>query len=112
MGQLFSSAPADPEMASKVAATVAKLISDNAVMVFSKSYCPYCTKAKDALKAVGAAFHAIELDQMNEGAEIQAHLAELTGQRTVPNIFIKGKHIGGCSDLLELKSSGKLQSML
>jgi glutaredoxin len=54
----------------------------------------YCVKAKKALQAVGAKFEAIELDKLSEGSEIQSALAELTGQRTVPNVFINGTSIG------------------
>lgn len=46
------------------------------------------------------------------GADIQNYLGEKTQQRTVPNIFIKGQHIGGNSDLSSLKSSGKLKSLI
>ncbi|KAH0548266.1 hypothetical protein GP486_008031 [Trichoglossum hirsutum] len=71
--------------------------------VFSKSTCPYCRAAKSLLREKGASFHVVELDQVanviDDGPEIQAALAELTGQRTVPNIFINKKHIGGNSDL-------------
>jgi glutaredoxin 3 len=60
-------------------------------MVFSKSYCPYCDSAKSALKKMGVDFKPIELDQIDEGSEMQAYLAQITGQRTVPNIFIRGE---------------------
>jgi glutaredoxin 3 len=46
------------------------------------------------------------------GAAIQQYLAEKTGQRTVPNIFINQKHIGGCDDLLAAKANGSLQKLL
>jgi len=57
-------------------------------------------------------FFAIELDQVDDGAAIQEYLTQKTGQRTVPNIFINQQHIGGCDDLLQAKSSGKLQKLL
>ncbi|KAJ9485781.1 hypothetical protein VN97_g7556 [Penicillium thymicola] len=75
------------------------LINDNAVVVFSKSYCPYCDSSKKLLDGLNANYTALELDQDEEGAAIQSALAELSGQRTVPNIFINKKHIGGNSDL-------------
>ncbi|KAJ5944718.1 hypothetical protein N7516_004886 [Penicillium verrucosum] len=75
------------------------LINDNAVVVFSKSYCPYCDSSKKLLDGLNAKYTALELDQDEEGAAIQSALAELSGQRTVPNIFINKKHIGGNSDL-------------
>ncbi|CAI7580027.1 unnamed protein product [Penicillium palitans] len=75
------------------------LINDNAVVVFSKSYCPYCDSSKKLLDGLNAKYTALELDQDEEGAAIQSALAEISGQRTVPNIFINKKHIGGNSDL-------------
>ncbi|KAE8209091.1 hypothetical protein CF319_g5603 [Tilletia indica] len=91
------------------------LISGKTVAVFSKSYCPYCTKAKKALAKLDlgdSEIGIIELDQDSDGADIQAYLADKTGQRTVPNIFIKGKHIGGSSDLAELESKGELKKLV
>ena len=87
-------------------------ISSNKVVLFSKSYCPYCIKAKDILKSKGAVFELFELDQINNGSEIQSYLAEKTGQRTVPNIFIQTKHVGGCSDLQAAQSNGSLDKLL
>ena len=49
---------------------------------------------------------------MKEGAEIQANLLEKTGQRTVPNIFVKGKHLGGCDNTLAAIKDGSFQKML
>ncbi|CAN0904253.1 unnamed protein product [Linum grandiflorum] len=75
------------------------LVSSNAVVVFSKSYCPYCTTVKKLFDQLGAAYKAVELDKESDGAEIQAALGQWTGQKTVPNVFIAAKHIGGCDDL-------------
>jgi len=81
-----------------------KIIDDNAVAIFSKSYCPYCTATKRLLTELGATFHAIELDQEADGGAIQSALANMTSQSTVPNIFIGQKHIGGNSDLQAKKA--------
>ncbi|KAJ5385144.1 Glutaredoxin [Penicillium fimorum] len=75
------------------------LINDNAVVVFSKSYCPYCDSSKKLLDSLDAKYTTLELDLEEEGAAIQSALAEISSQRTVPNIFINKKHIGGNSDL-------------
>jgi len=81
-----------------------KIIDENAVAVFSKSYCPYCKATKSLLSELGAKSYIIELDQVEDGAAIQDALQEITNQRSVPNIFIKQKHIGGNSDLQAKKS--------
>mmetsp|Transcript_3996 Transcript_3996/g.5262 ORF Transcript_3996/g.5262 Transcript_3996/m.5262 type:complete len:100 (+) Transcript_3996:118-417(+) len=81
-------------------------------VVFSKSYCPYCVNAKNALQQAGAVMEVYELDQMSNGSEIQNALAEMTGRRTVPNVFINGNTIGGGDDTVALQSSGQLRGLL
>lgn len=80
-------------------------------VVFSKSYCPYCQNTKRILDGYGAKYLAYELNQENDGSEIQDALLEISGQRTVPNIFISKKHIGGNSDL-EKRQSNDLEQLL
>lgn len=80
-----------------------QLIDENAIMVFSKSYCLYCNNTKRILDGYGAKYHHYELNQETDGPAIQSALFELTGQRTVPNIFINRQHIGGNSDLEKFK---------
>ena len=88
-------------------------IDKNKVVIFSKSYCPHCTKTKDLfknLKVDGTVIY--ELDDMKNGADIQAALLDMTGQRTVPNVFIKGKHVGGNDNVQAANKSGKLKELL
>ncbi|KAK3183600.1 hypothetical protein Dsin_030886 [Dipteronia sinensis] len=73
-----------------------ELVSSNPVVVFSKTYCPYCVSVKQLLQQLGATFKVYELDTESDGSQIQAALGEWTGLKTVPNVFIGGKHIGGC----------------
>jgi len=87
-----------------------EIIDSNAVAIFSKSYCPYCKATKALLSQLGAKYYAIELDQVDDGAAIQDALEDMTRQRSVPNIFIGKKHIGGNSDLQAQKS--QLPSLL
>mmetsp|Transcript_21712 Transcript_21712/g.29839 ORF Transcript_21712/g.29839 Transcript_21712/m.29839 type:complete len:129 (-) Transcript_21712:41-427(-) len=88
------------------------VISETPVLVFSKSYCPFCTKTKNAFEKAGIPYTLVELDHVKRGPEIQAALTKLTGQRTVPNVFIGKQHIGGASDTLEGLASGKLGPLL
>lgn len=88
-------------------------IKNDHIFIASKTYCPYCHRAKDIiLKKHGAKATVVELDDVTDGSSIQDYLHEVTGQRTVPNIFIDGKHIGGCSDIEALESKGELNSLL
>ena len=79
------------------------------VQVYTWSNCPYCVRAKDLLSRKGVAFEEINLDGKDkELADLKAR----TGFRTVPQIFINGKMIGGFQDLAQLDSKGELDPML
>ena len=70
------------------------------VVVWSKSYCPFCTKAKKALECflTKAQYTVVELDERSDGDAIQDALLQLTGGRSVPRVFVGGKFIGGGDD--------------
>ncbi|EFN57573.1 hypothetical protein CHLNCDRAFT_143229 [Chlorella variabilis] len=89
-------------------------INGNKVVVFSKTYCPYCTKAKRALQQFldASKMTVIELDARSDGSAVQDYLAQLTGGRSVPRVFIEGQFIGGGDDTEALARSGKLEVML
>ncbi|CAI9720014.1 thioredoxin reductase 1, cytoplasmic [Octopus vulgaris] len=87
-------------------------IDKNKVMIFSKSTCPFCTKAQQIFDSLGVEYKKIELDQIANGDNIHSTLKEMSGQRTVPNIFINKKHIGGYDDTAALHKSGKLLEMI
>lgn len=88
---------------------VEDLIKSKPIFVASKTYCPYCTQAKNTISQITTDIYILELDNEEDGAEIQEALFEITGQRTVPNVFIGGKHIGGNSDVQALKSKDALE---
>ncbi|XP_059153784.1 thioredoxin reductase 1, cytoplasmic-like isoform X2 [Physella acuta] len=71
-----------------------------------------CQKAKDLFKSLSAKYESVELDLIEKGTLYQSTLRELTGQSTVPNIFIHGKHLGGCDDLLRAHSENTLGDMI
>ncbi|KAG8128101.1 putative Thioredoxin reductase 3-like protein [Naja naja] len=91
---------------------VRSLISTHWVMIFSKSYCPFCRKVKDLFHTLGVEYSALELDKIDDGPSIQEVLLELTSQRTVPNVFINGNHIGGCDQTFQVYHNGTLQKLL
>lgn len=90
----------------------AEQVASNDVVVFSKSFCPFCKKTKKTLDKMEITYTALELNEMDDGADIQDALLEMTGQRTVPNVFIKGKHLGGNDDTQKAAKSGELKAML
>ena len=87
-------------------------VASNKVMVYSKSWCPFCTKTKDLLNGKGIAFTVKELDQESNGDAIQQTLKTMTSQNTVPNIFINGEHLGGNSDLQNAAADGSLDAKI
>lgn len=87
-------------------------IASNDVVVFSKAYCPFCTKTKQLLSKMDIEAKVIELDEIDNGAEIQGALLDISGQRTVPNVFVKGVHLGGNDDTQAAAKNGKLEEML
>ena len=81
-----------------------------AVKMYTTAVCPYCLRAKSVLKAKGV--EAIEEIRIDLDPEAMKHMMEITGRRTVPQIFIGNTHVGGCDDLMALDSAGGLINML
>lgn len=79
------------------------------VVVYLTEYCPYCVRAKMLLDKKGVAYEAVDVS--NDPAK-RSWLVQATGQRTVPQIFINDKPVGGCDDLYALDRGGKLDPML
>ncbi|VDO61541.1 unnamed protein product [Heligmosomoides polygyrus] len=91
------------------------LLKANKVVVFSKSYCPYCHKARAALESVNIkkdALEWIEIDGRPDMNEIQDYLQSLTGARSVPRVFINQKFFGGGDDTAAGAKNGKLLQAL
>ena len=95
-----------------VKAGVVDVISSSKVLIYSKTWCPYCDQAKQIFASAQVEFVAQELDKLSDGDNMQKALHEITGQKTVPNIFIAGQHIGGCSDLQAKIKSGVVFDLL
>jgi len=91
---------------------VDKFIADNHVMLFSKSYCPFCKKVKEIFDKLNVKYLAHELDLVDDGEALQAALLQKSGQKTVPNVYIGGQHLGGASDTEAALEDGRLQTML
>ncbi len=80
------------------------------VRMFTTLSCPYCIRAKALLQQRGVA--AIDEVRVDLEPEQRAHMMQLTGRRTVPQIFIGDTHVGGCDDLVELDRRGDLLPLL
>jgi glutaredoxin 3 len=80
------------------------------VTVYSQPFCGYCTAAKRLLQEKGAEFE--EVDVMAEAGRRSEMVERSGGRRTVPQIFIDGRHVGGYDDLSALDRSGELDRLL
>ncbi|KAL0479830.1 GRXC3 [Acrasis kona] len=88
-------------------------VKNNKVVVFSKSYCPYCARAKGLLKSLSVKAEILELDQREDGQKIQSTLYEkFTKSRTVPSIWFDGKWFGGSDKLMQSLQDGTLYGTL
>ncbi len=79
------------------------------VLVYVTSWCPYCVAAKRLLKKKDAAFTEIDVDGRDE---LRSWLLSASGQRTVPQIFVNGRSLGGFTDIDALDRAGKLDPLL
>jgi glutaredoxin 3 len=79
------------------------------VVMYSTSYCGYCMRARSLLERKGVAIHEIKVDEDMRERQI---MMERSGRRTVPQIFIGERHVGGYDDLAALDRSGELDQLL
>jgi glutaredoxin 3 len=80
------------------------------VEIYTKAFCPYCWRAKQLLEAKGVEYHEISVDYGGDARAIMVERAQ--GRTTVPQIFIREHHVGGCDDLVALDRSGKLDELV
>lgn len=85
-------------------------MSDARVIVYTTPFCGYCTAAKKLLERKGAAYS--EVDVMMDAEQRRLMLERSGGRRTVPQIFIGDRHVGGYDDLSALDASGELDELL
>jgi glutaredoxin 3 len=81
-----------------------------AVKMYTTAVCPYCVQAKRVLQSKGV--ESIEEIRVDTHPEERVRMMEITGRRTVPQIFIGETHVGGCDDLMALDSRGGLVPLL
>jgi glutaredoxin 3 len=80
------------------------------VTIYTRQFCPYCTRALEVLKGKGVAL--TEIHAGNDPALKEEMIERSGGGRTFPQIFVGSTHIGGCDDMLALDRAGKLDPML
>ncbi len=80
------------------------------VEIYTWESCPYCIRAKKLLHSKGVSFEEYQIDGDYEGRRSMSQRAN--GRTSVPQIFIDGRHVGGCDDLHALDAAGKLDPLL
>ncbi len=79
------------------------------VTIYTRPYCPYCTRALALLAEKGVQFEEIEA---GSDMEKRREMIERSGRATYPQIFIGDRHIGGCDDMMALERAGQLDQLL
>ena len=80
------------------------------VKMYTSAYCPFCTRARQLLKARGV--EQIEEIWVDSDPQARKTMIEITQRRSVPQIFIGATHVGGCDDLMALDDRGGLTALL
>ena len=80
------------------------------VEIYTKTFCGFCVRARHLLEAKGVEFEEYVID--GGGPKREEMIQRANGRTTVPQIFIDGRHVGGCNDLYELEREGKLNELL
>ncbi|KAI1379619.1 glutaredoxin [Hypoxylon crocopeplum] len=91
----------------EVEVTLNTILKKSPVVIFSKTFCPYSKRAKGVLLekySIDPTPYVVELDEHPLGKQLQARLGVMTGRKTVPNIMINGKSVGGSDEISELDS--------
>jgi glutaredoxin 3 len=81
----------------------------NRVVVYRTGWCPHCQRALGLLAKKGATVEEIDVE---DDAKLREEMLARSGRRSVPQIFIGDKHVGGCDDLFALDGSGELDRLL
>ena len=80
------------------------------VEIYTKTFCGFCWRAKQLLESKGVQYKEISVDFGGESR--QQMIERANGRTTVPQIFIAGRHVGGCDELLGLERDGKLDELI
>ena len=84
-------------------------MSQPPITLYVTGWCPYCQRAKALLDSKRLAFNEIDVD---EDPKLRQEMTARSGRRTVPQIFIGERHVGGCDDLVALETRGELDQLV
>ena len=80
------------------------------VTIYTRAFCPYCSRAVSLLQKKGVDFD--EIDAGMDPARKQEMVTRANGARTFPQVFVGERHVGGCDELMALEKAGKLDPMI
>jgi len=105
------------ELDEEAEAFVTRVVRDEPVAVFALEWCEFSWAVRKLFAKLGIAGHSVDLDSVafqerDLGVKIRAVLKERVGSPTIPQVFIGGRHVGGCTELLEATADGSMQQML
>jgi glutaredoxin 3 len=84
-------------------------VSEPAIVIYATGWCPYCQRARALLAKKGLTVTEIDVE---EDGKLREEMIARSGRRSVPQIFIGEKHVGGCDDLVALDGSGELDRLI
>ena len=91
--------------------------ADQPVVMFALEWCEFCWSVRKLFGKLGVRFRSVDLDSVeyqagDRGGKIRAVLADRIGRSTIPQVFVGGKHVGGCTELFDAMRDGSLQQLL
>jgi cysteine synthase A len=109
--------PVRVEVDTDAAELVARLIRDEPVVLFALEWCEFCWSVRKLFAQLGIKYRSVDLDSVEYqgadlGGRIRAVLADRTGAKTIPQIFVGSEHIGGCTELFDAWRAGSIQRRL
>ena len=109
--------PVQVEIDADVARFVTELVREEPVVLFALEWCEFCWSVRKLFARLNIAYRSVDLDSVEYqtddlGGRIRTVLAARTGAKTIPQIFIGGEHIGGCTDLFDAWRDGSIQRRL
>ncbi len=84
-------------------------MTEPAIVMYVTGWCPYCQRVRALLTRKGLAFKEIDVE---EDGKLREEMIARSGRRTVPQIFIGDRHVGGCDDLMALDGTGELDRLI
>ena len=105
------------ELDAEADSLVTEVVRDEPVVVFALEWCEFCWAVRKLFAKLDIAYHSVDLDSVafqerDLGVKIRAVLSHRIGSPTIPQVFIGGRHVGGCTELFDAMADGSMQQML